>query len=161
MVHHVEHTAQKEIPRQQPNATEEDLNPPCVIEEEIPQSTTKETETNQDTLPPTHEGTGAGTAKQSAADTERQSGKKPSDEKGSMNQATIEEFWHLPLVFELRSMLDDLNFLVASTNQRIDMLLSALSTTAPEKQCPTCAKEFWIPAGWRRAAYKRASPGPG
>jgi hypothetical protein len=66
MVHHVEHTAQKEIPRQQPSAAEEDLYPPCVIEEEILPSTTKESEMNQDTPPPTHEGTGAGTAKQPA-----------------------------------------------------------------------------------------------
>jgi hypothetical protein len=153
MVHYAEQTAQKEIHKQQSNAAEEDLYPPCVIEEETPQSTTPEPGMNQETPPPTHEGTGA--------DTARQPGKEVSDKKEPMNSATDEEFGHPPLVFELRSMLDDLNFRVASTNQRIDMLLSALSTTAPEKQCPTCAQEFWIPAGWRRAAYKRASPGPG
>jgi len=110
MVHHVEHTAQKEIPRQQPSGAEEDLYPPCIIEEEILPSTTKELEMNQDTPPPTHEGTDAGTAKQPAADTTRQSGKKATDEKELMNQATVEKFWHLPLVFELRNMLDDLKF---------------------------------------------------
>ena len=161
MVHHVEHTTQKEIPRQQPSAAEEDLYPPCVIEEEIPQSTTTEQGTKKDTPPPAQEGTGADIAQQSIADTEGQPAKEVSVKEETMSSATGEKYEHPSLVFELRSMLDDLNFRVASTNQRIDMLLSALSTTAPKKQCPTCAQEFWIPAGWRRAAYKRASPGPG
>jgi hypothetical protein len=161
VAHHAEHTEQKETPKEQPNAAEEDYYPHCIIEEGIPQSTTPEQGMNQEIPPPTQEGTGVDIAKQSTADTERQPAKEVSVKEETMSSATGEKYEHPSLVFELRSMLDDLNFRVASTNQRIDMLLSALSTTAPKKQCPTCAKEFWIPAGWRQEDYKRASPGPG
>jgi len=161
VAHHAEHTEQKETLQRQPNAAGEEHYPNCIIEEEIPQSTTTEQGTKKDTPPPAQEGTGADIAQQSTADTEGQPDKAVSVKEETMSPATGEEYEHPSLVFELRSMLEDLNFRVASTNQRIDMLLSALSTTAPKQQCPTCAKEFWIPAGWRQADYKQASPGPG
>jgi hypothetical protein len=50
-VHPVEHTVQQETPIKKPSAVEEDLYPPCVIEEEIPHSTTREREKDKCTLP--------------------------------------------------------------------------------------------------------------
>jgi hypothetical protein len=152
--HHAEHSGQKDTLKQQLDAAEENYYPPCLIEEEIPQSPEPVPGTNQ-------EGTEAATAQQSTADKDGPPVKEVSAEEETMSPATGENYTHPSLIFELRSMLDDLNFRVASTNQRMNMLLSALSTTAPRQQCPTCAKKFWIPAGWRHADCKQANPGPG
>jgi len=139
---------------QQPDAAEANYYPPCLIEEETPQSPEPVPGTNQ-------EGTEAATAQQSTADKDGSSVKEVSAEEETLSPATGENYTHPSLIFELRSMLDDLNFRVASTNQRMNMLLSALSTTAPRQQCPTCAKKFWIPAGWRHADCKQVNPGTG
>jgi hypothetical protein len=130
-------------------ASEEDLFPPCVVEEEVTPGDTTGTAEEKRTPPRPAGHPSAGAAKDSSTRT-------PGDSR-EQDQPTFTELWHLPLIFELRSMLDDLAFRLARVDQRIDMLFAALSKSTPKKHCPTCAQVYAIPAGWRRTGYKRAS----
>jgi hypothetical protein len=57
---------------------------------------------------------------------------------------------YLALIFELRSLMDDQVFRLARIDQRLDMLFAAHSRTLPQRQCPTCAQTYVLPAGWRQ-----------
>jgi hypothetical protein len=132
-------------------ASEEALFPPCVVEEEVtPGDVTGTAKANWTPPRPT--------GHPSAGGEKDYSTRTPGDNR-EQEQTTFTELWHLPLIFELRSMLDDLAFRLDRVDQRIDMLFAALSKSTPKKHCPTCAQVYAIPAGWRRAGYKRASTG--
>jgi hypothetical protein len=49
---------------------------------------------------------------------------------------------HLTLVFELRSMVEDLIHRTSLVSQRVDLLYDAYSDTQPGQRCPTCAQPF-------------------
>jgi hypothetical protein len=63
---------------------------------------------------------------------------------------------HLTLIFGLRSLVEDLNFRVVCTNQRLDLLLTAHSCASPKQRCPTCAQPYAIPT---RAPSAQADEG--
>jgi hypothetical protein len=126
-----------------------DFPPHCIVEEEIPPGDTTGTERSKE-KPTRPKG-------DHKAEAEGSTGRRKHDDEGELDQPALSEPWHLPLVFELRSMLGDLGYRLDRMEQRMDMLFAAFSKTTPKKQCPTCAQEFAIPAGWRRTGYKRAS----
>jgi hypothetical protein len=66
---------------------------------------------------------------------------------------------HLPLIFDLRSLVEDLNFRVVCTNQRLDLLLTAHSCASPKQRCPTCAQPFAIPTRAPTAQADKGSTG--
>jgi hypothetical protein len=66
---------------------------------------------------------------------------------------------HLPLIFDLRSLVEDLNFRVVCTNQRLDLLLTAHSCASPKQRCPTCAQPYAIPTRAPTAQADEGSPG--
>jgi hypothetical protein len=121
--------------------------PPCIVEEEQPPAEANKQKEDKSTPPRPPEDSNAHTAKNPGART-------PSD-KERMDHDTLPNVWHLSLVFELRSLLDDLAFRISQMDQCIDMLFAAFSKNAPKKQCPTCAQEYLIPVGWSRAGHKR------
>jgi hypothetical protein len=49
---------------------------------------------------------------------------------------------HLTLVFELRSLVEDLIHRISLVSQRVDLLYDAYSNTPPGQRCPTCAQPF-------------------
>jgi hypothetical protein len=61
------------------------------------------------------------------------------------------------LIFDLRSLVEDLIFRVVCTNQRLDMLLTAHSCASPKQMCPTCAQPYAIPT---RAPARRQTRKP-
>jgi hypothetical protein len=65
----------------------------------------------------------------------------------------------LPLIFDLRSLVEDLIFRVVCTNQRLDMLLTAHSCASPKQMCPTCAQPYAIPTRAPAAQADKESPG--
>jgi hypothetical protein len=130
---------------------DEALFPTCVVEEEVtPTDATGTSKGKRDTA------TANGTPQYKWR--EEHDTRTPGDN-CDQEQATFSALWHLPLIFELRSMLDDLAFRLDRVDQRMDMLFAALSKSTPKKHCPTCAQVYAIPAGWRRAGGKRASTG--
>ena len=66
---------------------------------------------------------------------------------------------HLPLIFDLRSLVDDLVFRVVCTNQILDMLLSAHSCASPKQMCPTCAQPYVIPTQAPAEQVDKERPG--
>jgi hypothetical protein len=70
------------------------------------------------------------------------------DVSGGLEKPSFSELWHLPLIFELRSLMDDQFFRLARIDQRLDMLFAAHSKNLPQRQCPTCAQMYSLPAGW-------------
>jgi hypothetical protein len=153
--HQGEHSvAEREEPNYPPCIVKEEEPPdethypPCIVEEEEPPAEAK-VQTEEKRTPPRP-------PEDSSAHTAKNPGARTSNDKERMDHDTFPELWHLPLVFELRSMLDDLAFRIARMDQRIDMLFAAFSKNAPKKQCPTCAQEYLIPVGWSRAGHKRA-----
>jgi hypothetical protein len=147
--------AQKSLPKDHLErhnaASEEALFPPCVVEEEVTPGDATGT-TKAKWTPPRP------TGHPSVGEEKDYNTRTPRDNR-EHEQATFTELWHLPLIFEMRSMLDDLAFQLDRVDQRIDMLFVALSKSTPKKHWPTCAQVYAIPAGWRRAGYKRASTG--
>jgi hypothetical protein len=81
------------------------------------------------------------------------------DVSGGMEQTSFSELWHLPLIFELRSLMDDQVFRLARMDQRLDMLFAAHSKNLPQRQCPTCAQTYSLPAGWRQKRNERQRTG--
>jgi hypothetical protein len=51
---------------------------------------------------------------------------------GGLEQPSFSELWHLPLIFELRSLMDNQVFRLARIDQRLDMLLVAHSKNLPQ-----------------------------
>jgi hypothetical protein len=49
---------------------------------------------------------------------------------------------HLKLIFELRSLVEDLIHRTSLVSQRVDLLYEAYSNTPPGQRCPTCAQAF-------------------
>jgi hypothetical protein len=100
----------------------EALPPPCYIEEEIPPKEEKE-------MPKGHD-------------------QNPSEGSGQDQEPSTP--WDcLSLIFEIRSLMGDHNFRLARIEQRMDMYFAAHSRTHPRRQCPTCARAYAFPAGWK------------
>jgi hypothetical protein len=68
----------------------------------------------------------------------------------SQEQPFLADLGCLNLIFEVRSLLDDQIFRLTQIDQRLDMLFAAHSRTLPTRQCPTCARAYVFPAGWRQ-----------
>jgi hypothetical protein len=49
---------------------------------------------------------------------------------------------HLQLIFDLRSMVEDQAFRMATISQRLDFLFAAYSEASPPRRCPTCVQPF-------------------
>jgi hypothetical protein len=130
-------------------ASTEDLFPPCIVEEEAPPDDT--TGMAEPAGLPTRP---AGDSSTRAA---RDFSTRASDDSGGMDQPSFSELWHLPLIFELRGLMDDLAFRLARMDQRLDMLFAAHSKNLPKRQCPTCAQAYSLPAGWRQKRQERTS----
>jgi hypothetical protein len=122
-------------------ASMEDLFPPCIVEEEAPPDDT------------TGIAEPAGLPTRAAGD----SSTRASDDSGGLDQPSFSELWHLPLIFELRNLMDDQAFRLARMDQRLDMLFAAHSKSLPKRQCPTCAQAYSLPAGWRQKRNERPS----
>jgi hypothetical protein len=125
----------------------EDFFPPCIVEEEIPPDSTKGTEEHghgvaEDNIAGKKEPPPI--AINAAQDPET----KAPDGGGGTEQPAPSEISHLPLIFELRSLMDDQVFRLARMDQRLDMLFAAHSKNLPPRQCPTCAQLYSLPAGW-------------
>jgi hypothetical protein len=110
----------------------EELPPPCYIEEEIPPEETKEVpkgHEDEKELPKGHD-------------------QDPSEGSGQDHEPSTQ--WDcLSLIFEIRSLMGDHNFRLARIEQRMDMYFAAHSRTHPRRQCPTCARAYAFPAGWK------------
>jgi hypothetical protein len=65
----------------------------------------------------------------------------------------------LHLIFDLRSLVEDLIFRAVCTSQRLDMLYTAYSRASPKRMCPTCAQPFAIPARAPEAQDDKERPG--
>ena len=147
-------------------ASTEDLFPPCIVEEEAPPDDTIGRAPNivEEEAPP-DDTTGmaepVGLPTRPAGDSSTRAAKDfstwASDDSGGMDQPSFSELWHLPLIFELRGLMDDLAFCLARMDQRLDMLFVANSKNLPKRQCPTCAQAYSLPAGWHQTGHKRTS----
>lgn len=51
---------------------------------------------------------------------------------------------HLELIFDTRSLVEDLIHRAIQINQRLDMLYDAYSNAPPGRRCPTCAQSFTL-----------------
>jgi hypothetical protein len=65
----------------------------------------------------------------------------------------------LHLIFDLRSLVEDLIFRAVCTSQRLDMLFTAHSCASPKQMCPTCAQPYTIPARAPAAQEDKERPG--
>jgi hypothetical protein len=65
----------------------------------------------------------------------------------------------LHLIFDLRSLVEDLILRAVCTSQRLDMLFTAHSCASPKQMCPTCAQPFAIPARAPEAQEDKERPG--
>jgi hypothetical protein len=65
----------------------------------------------------------------------------------------------LHLIFDLRSLVEDLILRAVCTSQRLDMLFTAHSCASPKQMCPTCAQPFAIPARAPEAQEDKECPG--
>ena len=110
----------------------EDFFPTCFVEEETPLDGITGTEAP------------LGLSTRATMDSRQQA----PDVSGGMEQPSFSELWHLPLIFELRSLMDDQVFLLARIDQRLDMLFAAHSKNPTQRQCPTCAQTYSLPVGW-------------
>ena len=117
--------------------TDADLYPPCLVEEEIP--------------PEDSGGTKEQSARRALEAAEDPSHKTHASEE--QDHHTAETPRYLPLIFELRHLMDDHAFRLARMDQRLDMLFAAYSRSTPKRQCPTCAQAYSLPAGWRQRNY--------
>jgi hypothetical protein len=104
----------------------EALPPPCYIEEEIPPDSPQEEEKE---MPKGHD--------------------KDPNERSGQDQERSTNWDYLGLIFEIRSLMGDHNFRLARIEQRMDMYFAAHSRTHPRRQCPTCARAYAFPAGWK------------
>jgi hypothetical protein len=125
----------------------EDLFPTCFVEEETPLDAT----TGTTTLSLNH----SEHLSREAMDSRHQA----SVDSCGLEQPSFSELWHLPLIFELRSLMDDQVFRLARIDQRLDMLFAAHSKNLPQRQCPTCAQTYALPAGWRQQRNERKRTG--
>jgi hypothetical protein len=122
-----------------PNATRfEEPFPTCYVEEETPPEPPREA-TRQAHNQQVHiHQEAAGTTPTESIDSH------------SQEQPFLADLGCLNLIFEVRSLLDDQIFRLARIDQRLDMLFAAHSRTLPKRQCPTCARAYAFPAGWRQ-----------
>ena len=115
-----------------PARSPEELPPPCHIEEETHPEETKEVpkgHEDEKELPTGHD-------------------QEPSAEKGQDHEPSTQ--WDcLSLIFEIRSLMGDHNFRLTRIEQRMDMYFAAHSRTHPRRQCPTYARAYAFPAGWK------------
>jgi hypothetical protein len=115
-----------------PARSPEELPPSCHIEEETHPEETKEVpkgHEDEKELPTGHD-------------------QEPSAEKGQDHEPSTQ--WDcLSLIFEIRSLMGDHNFRLTRIEQRMDMYFAAHSRTHPRRQCPTCARAYAFPAGWK------------
>lgn len=65
----------------------------------------------------------------------------------------------LNLIFEIRSALDDQTFRLTRIEQRLNMYFAAHSRTHPRRQCPTCARPYAFPAGWKQTEEQHQCAG--
>jgi hypothetical protein len=118
------------------NATiEEDLYPPCLVEEEAP----PEASAGKEKIVGLASSVAAGNSSTQAPNVSREP-----------DQPPAVDSWYLSLIFELRHLMDDHTFRLARLDQRLDMLFAAYSKSTPKRQCPTCAQAYSLPAGWRQ-----------
>jgi hypothetical protein len=101
--------------------------PTCYIEEELPSDSFREATRDN---PPVHD--------------------QDSSESHSQEQPFSTNWECLSLIFEIRSLLDDQTFRLTRIEQRLDMYFAAHSRTLPKRQCPTCARAYAFPAGWKQ-----------
>jgi hypothetical protein len=113
--------------------TDEDLYPPCLVEEEAPPEDSEEKEKFER---PTSGAEGTPATKPHVS--------------GEPDQPFSSDPRYLSLIFELRHLMDDHAFRLARLDQRLDMLFAAYSRSTPKRQCPTCAQVYSLPAGWRQ-----------
>jgi hypothetical protein len=126
---------QQEAARWDLNAPiDEDLYPPCLVEEETPPKASEEKEKF------------AGQTSGAQGDSSSQA-HQASEEP---DQTPVVDLRYLSLIFELRHLMDDHAFRLARLDQRLDMLFAAYSRSTPKRQCPTCAQAYSLPAGWRQ-----------
>jgi hypothetical protein len=78
---------------------------------------------------------------------ETESGHPASVDNHWLEQPPFTDSGHLALIFELRSLMDDRVFHLARIDQWLDMLFTAHSKNLPQRQCPTCAQPYVLPAG--------------
>jgi hypothetical protein len=125
----------------------EDHFPTCFVEEETPLDAT------------------TGTATQSLNRSEQTSREamdsrhQASVDSYGLEQPPFTDLGHLALIFELRSLMDDQVFRLARIDQRLDMLFAAHSKNLPQRQCPTCAQTYVLPAGWRQQGNEKKRTG--
>jgi hypothetical protein len=103
--------------------TSSDFYAPCVIEEELPDLTTREHEHGQAT-----DCTSRAPAMQ--------------HEEAEPPPLSLLHPDHLQLIFDLRSSVDDQMFRTEGISRRLDMLYMAYSQASPSRRCPTCAQDF-------------------
>jgi hypothetical protein len=120
----------------------EELPPSCYIEEETHPEETKE-------VPKGHE-----------EEKELPKGHDQVPSEGSGQDQEPSTQWDcLSLIFEIRSLMGDHNFRLARIEQRMDMYFAAHSRTHPRRQCPTCARAYAFPAGWKITGDQLKSEG--
>jgi hypothetical protein len=103
-----------------------DFFPPCIVEDKIPSDGTTGTEENG-TSAARDSTTGTKDPPPMSTNAAWDSEAKAPDDGGGIEQPTFFEIAHLPLVFELRSLMDDQVFRLAGMDQRLDMLFVAHS----------------------------------
>jgi hypothetical protein len=116
---------------------DEDLHPPCLVEEEIP---------------PEDSG-GKQKSERPTSEAAEDSSNHETHASGEPDQHSAADPRYLSLIFELRHLMDDHAFRLARMDQRLDMLFAAYSRSTPKRQCPTCAQAYSLPAGWRQRNY--------
>lgn len=137
----------RDIQRDLKDNSPEQHFPTCFVEEETPLDAT------------------TGTVTQSLNRSEKtsreatDSGHPTSINKHWLEKPPFTDSGHLALIFELRSLMDDQVFRLARIDQRLDMLFAAHSKNLPQRQCPTCAQPYVLPAGWRQRGNEKRRTG--